>query len=202
MDLRLAQTIQPVKLALINAAQKSIKRHLFVYQDKITCKPGCHSCCSRMIIITIAEAVVIHDYLVSTNKWFDTREKAKNQAKLADDANYVAWFKMNIKCPVLNEKTGLCQSYKYRPAICSVHFVKSDPKLCDPWSAQRGGYDPLDMSDLYEEFSKTLKNLVDPFGIFNIRVPLPIALLIAERIQIQSNLEIHKVISLLHQELK
>lgn len=201
MDLKLSQTINSVKLYMMEAAHKAEHRKLSMYKENpIKCIKGCSHCCSRLPIITIAEATIIYDYLHTNKKWFDKKEEIKEQAKLANDINYIAWFKMNKKCSLL--KNNLCSIYPIRPPFCSTHFVTSNPELCDPWSTAAGKFALTSMDDLLEEFSKKVDDKVDQYGIFRTSFPLPIALLIAERIQYQSKLEIHQVIRLVFNELK
>lgn len=201
MEFQLSQAIGSVKMAMIETAEKAEKRRLNMYKEQIQCKPKCTACCSRMLPITIAEALVMHEYLLKKKQWIEVREKAKEQAKMAKNANMVTWTKMNIKCPVLSEE-GLCRAHLVRPALCSVHFVKSDPRACDPWATSNYRYNPVDMNDLNDSFMKRVSSIIDSYGIFNLKMPIPVALLLAERIQVQSDMDLQKTVSLLFNELR
>jgi Fe-S-cluster containining protein len=185
----------------MEVAQKSERRKLNIIKEPVSCKAGCNSCCSRLITITMAEAVVIHEYLVQNKKWSKVREKSIELFKLSHDTDPIAWFKMNISCPILDEK-GLCSAYSIRPVVCSTHFVTSDPDLCSPWSSKSGSYKSVDMGDLYIEFQEKISSKIDSYGIFNLRLPLPTALLLAERIQVQSNLDFQQTMNMLFNELR
>lgn len=201
MEFQLSQAIGSVKMAIIGTAEKAERRRLNMYRGQIQCKPKCTGCCSRMLPITIAEALVMHEYLLKKKQWLEVREKAREQAKIAKNASMVTWTKMNIKCPVLSEE-GLCKAYMVRPPLCSTHFVKSDPRACDPWATGNYKYDPVQMNDLHDLFVKKTKSVVDNYGIFNLKLPIPVALLLAERIQVQSDMDLQKTVSLLFNELK
>lgn len=200
MDIHLSNALSAVKMALGETAQKSTHRRLTMIKES-PCKINCTGCCARPIIISIAEAVIIYEHLVKEGTWLETRERAKNQFKLSQEAAPLAWFKMNIKCPVLNDK-GECGAYKVRPAACSTHFVTSDPDGCDPWSIKKIEYEPASMHDLYREFQEKLEKGVASYGIMSFMTRVPAALLIAERIQVKTSLSVQEVIALLHNEFR
>jgi Fe-S-cluster containining protein len=202
MDLNLVTALSQVKMAMMDAAEKSTKRRLAVHSSTIACKKGCDGCCSRMVYVTIAEAVILQEHVQKEGKWPEVRARAISTATVAKVANPVSWFKMNFKCPVLDPETKSCLAYKVRPAPCSVHFVTSDPALCDPWSTSGGDYLPLDMDDVYEEASKRIESKIDGHGILAFRLPLPIALLFAERIKHRRGLTSQEVMSFIFNELK
>lgn len=202
MDLNLVTALSHVKMAMMGAAEKSAKRRLAVYSNTITCKKGCDGCCSRMVHITIAEAVVIQEHVQKTGKWSEVRARAITMATVVKVANPVSWFKMNFKCPILDPAAKTCLAYEVRPAPCSVHFVTSDPNLCDPWSTSGGGYQPVEMEDVYEESSRKIESKVDGHGILAFKLPLPVALLLAERIKHRKGLSSQEVMSFIFNELK
>lgn len=200
MDLRLSQAIGSVKIAVMDVAVKSGARRLQMYNESIQCKPGCHFCCKRLIIATVAEAVLIYEHLLDKGKWAEVKEESRSQFALIKEISSVSWFKTNRSCPVLDQNTGLCKSYGIHPVVCSTHFVTSHPSLCDPWSVASGTYESLDMEEYVDHFKKRLLENVDNFGIMKLEVPLPIGLLLAERISIQTGLDLNKAISLLWSE--
>jgi Fe-S-cluster containining protein len=200
VDLNLASALTAVKVAVKEAADKASLRRLQLYDD-VKCKPGCSACCNRQIYITTAEALIIQEHLEKTDQWADVEKRARALLKLARDTTPVAWFKMNIMCPVLDPVTRLCTAYESRPTPCSTHFVRSDPSQCDPWSMKPGKYDPVDFPELHENFMKALAKIVDGYGILALRFPIPIALIFAARIKMQSGLRASEVISLIYNEL-
>jgi Fe-S-cluster containining protein len=147
----------------------------------------------------MAEAIIIHDYLVRTNSWDKIKEKSRSQIEILKNSNPTSWFRMNIGCPILEDE--LCKAYPVRPPECSTHFVKSNPELCHPWSAQSGKYEKFDMVDLFDKFSEFVKTKTDNYGIFRINLPIPLALLLAERIQKQSNKDTFETMRMMFNEL-
>jgi Fe-S-cluster containining protein len=202
MEIRLSQALGPVKLALMDTAVQTANRRLRVLGNKSPCGPGCSNCCSRLVHISVAEGILIYERLVKNGKWLNVRKNAREQFPIIHDIHPLTWFKMNRPCPVLDPDTKTCRTYEVRPAACSTHFVSSDPKLCSPWSTSTGDYKSEDMSDLLESFQKRLEECVDGFGILKLELPLPVALLLAERISIQSFTELDKAVSMLFNEFR
>jgi Fe-S-cluster containining protein len=200
MDINFPSGVANVKLAILNTAQKSEKRRLQLIKQNIPCKSGCSACCSRYILVSVAESLVIYHDLVQKGTWESVRVRASRQIQLLKNAQPLAWFKLNQKCPVLDPESEKCLAWETRPPVCSTHFVSSDPKLCDPWGSGSGQYVPINMDDLYEEFQRKLALELAEFGILSLRVALPIGLLLAERINVRSSLDLDKVISLMFHE--
>ena len=180
--MRLLDALAEVRISMIKAAEKSAVRRLEVIPNS-PCKKGCSACCSRMIILSLAEAVIIQEHLSKSGKWEAVRTRAETLMPLMENANPVSWFQMNQACPVLNPQSGACEAYEVRPTPCSTHYVNSDPKLCDPWSTQPGLFNSFDFVDIHEEFRGILASEVHESGMLAIRMPLPAALLLAEKLQ-------------------
>jgi Fe-S-cluster containining protein len=199
VEFHLAQAIKDIKIAMMETAHKADKKHLSVYQGTISCKPGCDACCSRLVGITIAEAVVIHDYLNTNGKWAALKPEVEAKARLSMDSNSVSWLKMNVKCPLLQNKK--CSAYLVRPPACSTHFSVSDPSLCDPWSTKKSPQ-IVEMIEFIESFNEFLDSKLNEYGVLKIHLPLPAALLLAEKIQKQTNKSISQTMDVLIRELK
>lgn len=200
--MKLSDVVISVKVAMVDAAQKASIRRLNVLGNKCPCKPGCASCCSRLVSISVAEALIIYDYLKNKNLWSKVRESAMDQYKLALSTDEVTWFKMNIPCSVLDQNTKLCMAYLVRPTSCSVHFVTSDPSVCDPWSTSGKPFEKVDFPEIHVEFMKVLDKELSNRGFLEMRLPIPSALLFAEKIQMQKGLTADQITSILAQETK
>ena len=131
------------------------KRRLNVFGAKIPCKSGCSHCCSRQIHMTLGEAYNIRVNLVASRKYEEVKERM-GVLKQYENLDPMTWFKMNIKCPILDPKTNKCLAYEVRPLTCAIHFVESDPDSCDPWSMKVPRFQPIDMIDIFE---KAVKNI-------------------------------------------
>jgi Fe-S-cluster containining protein len=202
VDLNLANMLGQVKLAMMDASEKAAKRRLTVYGDKVRCKSACDGCCARLVHLTVAEATVIQEHLSKTGQWAEVRARAVALAPTVRSANAVSWFKMNLKCPVLDEEKRTCRAYAVRPTPCSVHFAASDPSLCDPWSPKGGDYRPVEMEDVHEDFVRRTEPSLDGHGILALRLAMPLALLLAERIKYQRGMSVQEVMSLVYNEFR
>lgn len=163
-----------------------------------SCKPGCHSCCHRHVEITVAEGAVIVAHLRSSGAWGAVRKAAKALADLSKDCSPDSWFKMKVRCPVLSDD-GMCSAYPVRPPSCSTHFVTSHPSGCDPWSPEKD-FSPVDMSDLYVVSQMALRDSIPAGGIMGMTLPLPLALLVADRVAIRTDLNFEQAMSLIRSE--
>lgn len=186
-----------VRLALVDASNRSGTN---LINKNYSCKSKCYSCCFRMVQLTVVEAMVIYSHLVETNQWQHVQKILKEQIKLSKNTDPTSWFKMRIECPVLDTKTKLCRAYKVRPVFCSTHFVKSDAEACDPWYTGSVDYDPEYMKELYELTMKRIRESVSGSGILGITLPIQSALLLSEKISIQSGLDFDQIMKIISNE--
>jgi Fe-S-cluster containining protein len=201
VDLNLTAAINSVRVAMKETSDKAGIRRLQLYADDIKCKPGCSACCARLIVITVAEALIIQESLEKSGQWEHVEKRARAQVKIVHSSSPVSWFKMNIMCPVLDPVSKLCTAYDERPSPCSVHFVKSDPSQCDPWATASGKFELISFQDLHDQFREFLEKTIDGYSILALKVPLPIALIFASRIKVQSNIGPGEMMSLIFNEL-
>lgn len=183
-----------------DVSEKAAVRRLNVYQDKITCKPKCSSCCNKLVYITIAEAIIIQEYLQKAGVWDKVRAQAEELAGRSMALPILTWFKMRLSCPVLDRTTSTCMAYEVRPSICSTHFVTSPKELCDPWNMSGGQFQPEDFDDLQELFVKRLKRELDGNGVLAFQLPMPMALVIAERVKKQKGVSPEDVVRMVFSE--
>jgi len=201
MDVHLHYALDSVRIHLTDVASRADKRRLKMYGKTVSCRPHCSACCSRLLTISMAEAIIIYEYLKKNKNWAVVRALAEKQLSLLEAAGSITWFKMRQRCPVLDQDTDLCRAYTFRPAACSIHFATSNPKLCDPWSTEQGRFQALDFTDLFEKFEQRMTETIRGHGIFSLRLPMPSALLLAEKVSVKSGLDLNEVVSLFFQEL-
>jgi Fe-S-cluster containining protein len=200
MDIELTKALSPVKLILLDTAAKAEKRRVSDRPD-IRCKRGCSGCCSRYTRISTAEAVIIYEHLRVKKEWLGVKKRSQDQFDTVQVTDPVAWFKLNIPCPVLGPDKS-CLAHSIRPAVCSTHFAASDPELCGPWGVGQGMYESVDFDDLYTKFRERLANaIVGSVSILGLELPIPSGLLLAERISIQSGLDFSQILSLVFRQL-
>ena len=189
-----------VRLAVLGTAQQAMHRRVSQYGSDIRCGSGCNGCCYRMIYVTIAEAVLVYDYLQKLGVWPETRRKAMQLIQFSSLAPE-AYFKMNLSCPVL-KSDGTCSAYEVRPTPCSTHFAISDPGLCSPLSTAPGQFKPIEMNDLYNKFLTELDSNLEGHGILAFRMPMASALLLAEKISAMEITSSEDMISLIRSEFR
>jgi Fe-S-cluster containining protein len=195
VEVKLSESLAPVAAAMREAAARA-KVRLATVGDGVPCRAGCNHCCSRLVTVSLAEATVMREHLVRSKRWAAVRARAAELEQLSRDVDSTTWFTMNVKCPVLNPETGTCEAYDVRPPACSVHFVLSSPSSCDPWSTDRPDYIPMDMSDLFDDFSKTVERKCGG-GFMSLPLPMPMALLVSEKTAVRSGLTLDEVISVI-----
>jgi Fe-S-cluster containining protein len=184
-------------MAMLQAASSSEKRRLHM-TEATTCSPGCHACCHRMMEVTVAEATVMVTYLRASGGWKRVREAASGLAGRARECSADSWFKMKTRCPVLTDD-GMCGAHEVRPPACSVHFVTSDPAACDPWSSETD-FRPVDMSSVYLEAQARIGESIPPGGIMSVVLPLPLALLLADRVAVRTDLTFEQAMEMMARE--
>lgn len=196
MEVRLTQALGDVKVAADDVARESARRRL--QMADVPCAPGCSGCCRRLVRLSVAEAMILYEYLLREGKWEDVRSAARSVDETARKASPMAWFKMNIPCPVLQK--DICAAYPVRPPACSAHFVRSSPDACNPWHEGSEEFVPADQADLVAKFRKRLEGALEGHGILRVELPLPTALLLAERVSLNTGLDVAKAVSILFNE--
>lgn len=99
----------------------------------VTCKKGCHHCCSLLTCISLPEGLLIAKHLLSNTDWESWLPKLRQacQEHDFDGLNKTAFFAKRHRCVFLNEE-NLCGIYNERPACCRLHLVTSPPEHCEP----------------------------------------------------------------------
>ncbi len=198
MDIELSRLLGGVHLSMVDTAQKSLKRTLPIAKT-IKCRVTCSHCCKRKIKITVAEAIILQNFLKDKKEWDKVKEKCKELIFASVNSNDVTWYKMNIECPIL--KDDMCMTYEIRPPACSTHFSISNPESCSSRSLEQG-FKSLDFIDLYNEFRNKFESQVDNYGILQFTTHIPLALLLAEKVQTIKDKDLNEIISLIHNEFK
>ncbi len=146
--------------------------------------------------------MVLREELVKNGSWPAVLERAARLADLSTTTNPVAWFKMNIPCPVLDPGTKDCLAYKVRPAACSSHFVISDPSSCDPWSLEELAYEPADSAAGAETFRRGVAASLGPVGVLSTTSPMAASLVAADRLRETGEMSPDEIVSLIGRETR
>ena len=117
-----------------------------------SCKLGCCHCCRYHIVINIAEARALAQYVkrefspeqrkdlrMRTQRWHEWNDSLRGRSPSANTAGQADPSHYDPCCPLL--VNGACSAYAVRPVVCRTHFVSSHPLAChaanDPESAEK-----------------------------------------------------------------
>lgn len=107
-----------------------------------TCKLGCYHCCGQHILVNIAEAHSLTQYInreftkdqiyelrLRTQRWHEWDDIRVGRYPSSNTSQGTALsYDENFHCPLL--VGGVCSAYTVRPIICRTHFVCSNPSSC------------------------------------------------------------------------
>jgi Fe-S-cluster containining protein len=100
-------------------------------EEELHCRAGCGYCCHLKVSVSIAEALIILDYLQEHDKLHQHKE----QIEILDEpfaqrasADNSWWVKNAIPCLFLDKSTSLCSIYEVRPFSCRAYH--SLDELC------------------------------------------------------------------------
>ena len=118
------------------AFNDSQKENILDKMDNISCKKGCHSCCSMPVIISEDEAKLLK-LLVENGKVQTNMFKLEFQARHIDTL---------MELPIADRlcvflKDGECAIYDNRPLSCRNYLVTSPKEDCDNANIRGGGVD-------------------------------------------------------------
>lgn len=152
-----------VKDRVTTKTRKHLVQELDTSGASITCRRGCSHCCHHYITASIAEGLVIVDFLYRNEKtleqflktYYKWREKAGGTCVGLDQLRALArlsgtpvesyrtsvssthreYAKMAVPCPFLTNSND-CAIYAVRPLCCSIHASTDTPERCSPDSPQ------------------------------------------------------------------
>ena len=145
-----------------------------------SCKLGCYHCCRYHILMNIAEAHTLVQYIkrelsvdqindlrMRTQQWHEWdnsgpgRYPSANTDKKTDLSNY------EHCCPLL--VNGKCIAYPVRPVVCRTHFVCSHPLFCcaanDPESTEAPPVVLTSVVTATSPFSMAIRDHIENAGL-------------------------------------
>jgi Fe-S-cluster containining protein len=125
-----------------------------------TCKLGCYHCCGQYILMTVAEAHALAQYVkrefsidqitdlrLRTQQWHEWNDSRPGRYPSTNIDVQTVLSDYHPYCPMLVK--GACSAYPVRPVICRTHFVCSDPSSCRPSNDPEPiGVDPLALTSI------------------------------------------------------
>lgn len=146
----------------------------------VSCKAGCANCCSHPLLISIAEAILLHRFLAGRGRLTaGLRARLKEHGELTAFMDSGVWMRANIPCPLLDDRKR-CLGYEARPLACRLKFSAGDPDKCHPHQ-----YNPEDMASVREMapiVAAFEERLLKAHGVSSIRMPVSRALILAGRV--------------------
>ena len=134
--------------SVYTSVDEAIRCELIRLQDEDdvipTCKLGCYHCCGQHILVNIAEAHSLVQYInreftqdqiyelrLRTLRWHEWDGVRVDRYPSSNIEQKIAILNDdNLYCPLL--VGGVCSAYPMRPITCRTHFVRSNPSLCGP----------------------------------------------------------------------
>lgn len=176
----LKEVLAPVRASMMQAASSAF---LQAIQASVSCKIECSACCRRYIVVTLAEALVLIDFLKEHKRWDYVAPIAREQLDLAMGIRPAAWFKSSIRCPLLFEDK--CLAYDVRPVSCSSHFALSSPESCSAECTSPEVFVPFDVQD--SVFEKTLARVTGQESLLRKKLPMAVALCIGDKMNMSAD---------------
>ncbi|HTE20086.1 MAG TPA: YkgJ family cysteine cluster protein [Armatimonadota bacterium] len=162
--------------------------------EEVSCRAGCHACCSQLVVVSPLEAHAIAEH-VGADDELGRRTTARVEAweaaischatlsvrlgQLEAAGGYVSsedgdaierdYWAAKLPCPFLDG--GRCSIYPVRPHACREHFVLSPPELCAE------DLDAVTPANTRLEFRAVASSVgASDFGLPDRLIPLPRAL--------------------------
>lgn len=144
------------------------------------CKIGCSHCCRFHILINIAEARTLAQFVrrnfspkqfdslrMRTEQWHEWDNAMRWRYSLHSTAQRSELSIYDPCCPLLVD--GACSAYDVRPTACRAHFVSSNPFYChaanDPASSEARPSVIASLATSASTFSMAMRTLVEKTGI-------------------------------------
>jgi len=158
---------------------------------KISCKPGCASCCYLLTLITLPEGVAIAEHFLSDvqmrNKIPELMRSFFQQIQHIEAGGVKAirdsYFRKKVPCTFLDTATNRCTVYSVRPGACRYHAVVSDPEGCSP--EVRGVVSKVNVLALDAALLSTANQASNQVKVPLFIAPLPVVMLWAFKLLIE-----------------
>jgi len=145
-----------------------------------SCKFGCCHCCRYHIVMNIAEARTLAQYVkrefspeqrkdlrMRTQRWHEWHDSLRGGCPSVDMAGQTGLSHYDPYCPLL--VNGACSAYGVRPVVCRTHFVSSHPLSChaanDPESTEESPLVIELVVTVTDPFSRAMKDHIEKAGL-------------------------------------
>ena len=145
-----------------------------------SCKAGCCRCCRYHILINVAEAQTLSQYVrremsadqinrlrARTGQWHAWNDSRPGRYPPPAGGEQTDLTHTAYCCPLL--VNGRCIAYPVRPVVCRAHHVASDPEWClaadDPQTAGEAPVVLGSMVTAASRFSAAIKDRIETSGL-------------------------------------
>lgn len=138
-----------INLPVLKMAMKEFVDSVLEIPEGTDCRAGCDYCCHLRVGVSIPEALVIYDELMTqaTPEGLEfMRQRVLKTAAKGNTLDESFWLKTRTPCPFLDD-TGHCLIYILRPFSCRAYHSR-DVKACR------------------ESFEKKVSSLIPCFPIY------------------------------------
>jgi Fe-S-cluster containining protein len=168
-------------LAQVKADRIQLADELDAKLPIVSCKPGCASCCSYPVYISILEGMLLYRHLTEKGHWSPTfRQKLQAHDKQTYDMASEVWVLLEIPCPLLEQKTRKCLAYQARPFSCRTLYATTDASLCSPRRMMSAAY--VERASATSKFREVETALLANHKLGLIGLTISKAVLLAEKI--------------------
>lgn len=148
----------------------------------VTCRKGCANCCLHPVAISILEGLLLYRHLISRGLWTPRlRSACEEAAKQLTGLGFEVWLLAAMPCVLLGVD-GSCGAYEARPLACRTAFSMGDPEACHPHRVITGSAIVPRVEPL-QQFEAVEHTVLRRLGLRRFQVPLPAALLVAEKVE-------------------
>jgi Fe-S-cluster containining protein len=169
--------------AVYSSVDKAVAHALHRLRNKTgivpSCKLGCCHCCRYRIVMNIAEARTLAQYVKRefspeqrkdlrrrTQRWHERDESLRGRRPSAGMVKQTDASHYDPCCPLLIN--GACSAYGVRPVVCRTHFVSSHPSSCqaanDPESTEESPLVIELVATITNPFSMAIKEYIEKAG--------------------------------------
>ncbi len=134
MDPRLRQAVAGAHLAL----EQRVQNYLAQRDLEVSCRRGCFACCYAWVVVGLAEAEYLREWLAKHGPEQLARceaEGARRLKRIAREKHQpdfaTAYFLEANPCPLLT-LDGSCFGHAYRPLACRGILTDLPPRYCAP----------------------------------------------------------------------
>lgn len=173
--------IQEARTRISSEFEQELRAMVTEGGPMLSCKKGCNNCCRHPVTISIAEGLVLYNWLVERGRWTPSlRKQLKETSNNLFGLSFEMWLLSNQPCVFLGTD-GLCQVYTVRPMQCRTAFSVEDASECHPHNLRPGSI--LGRSEQLAEFGRVEMEAYKKLRVKHWQMPIATALLLSAKLE-------------------